>query len=71
MQITEALGWGRRPGQGGYSNDTGEGGVKGRWSLKLNGVEPFKSLYVVPEGGIPVSARSWTNLPAPRVVLIF
>ena len=51
LQIMEALGWGRRPGQGGYSNDTREGGVKGRWSLKLNGFEPFQSLYVVPEGG--------------------
>ncbi|KAK3168105.1 hypothetical protein OEA41_004551 [Lepraria neglecta] len=53
LQIMETLGWARRPGQGGYSNDTGEGGVKGRWSLKLNGVEPFKSLHVVPERGIP------------------
>lgn len=71
LQIMEALGWGHRPGQGGYSNNTGEGGVKWRWNLKLNRVEPFRSLYVVPEGGIPVSAIFWKNLPAPRVVLMF
>ncbi|KAL2057688.1 hypothetical protein ABVK25_002072 [Lepraria finkii] len=53
----EALGWGRGPGQGGYSNNTGEGGVKWRWNLKLNRVEPFRSLYVVPEGGIPEELR--------------
>lgn len=27
--------------------------MRGRWTLKLNGIHPFRSLYVVAEGSIP------------------
>ncbi len=52
-QIDDALGWGRR--QGGYRY-IGDGGVQDRWSFKLEGVTPLRSVYVVAEGSIPLRA---------------
>jgi len=52
QQILEALS-GKKSGQGAYHNNNGDGGVKGRWTLKLNGIWPYRSLYVVAHGSIP------------------
>ncbi|KAK4691691.1 hypothetical protein P7C71_g5362, partial [Lecanoromycetidae sp. Uapishka_2] len=52
LQILEALS-GKTSGQGAYHNNHGDGGVQGRWTLKVNGVYPYRSLYVVASGSIP------------------
>lgn len=44
--------------QGGYT-PKGDGGVKGKWSFKLEGIEPWRNVAVVAEGSMPWrSARS-------------
>lgn len=52
LQILEALS-GKTGSEGAYHNNNGDGGVKGRWTFKLNGIYPYRSLYVVPFGSIP------------------
>ena len=51
--VIDALGWGTR--QGGY-HYIGDGGVQGRWSFKLYGVEPARNVYFVAEGSLPLKS---------------
>jgi len=43
LQILDALS-GRRPGQGAYHNNHGDGGISGRWTLELPGVHPVRTI---------------------------
>jgi GrpB-like predicted nucleotidyltransferase (UPF0157 family) len=52
--IHQRLVWGER--EGGYKY-IGDGGVKGRWSLKLEDVRPARHLYVVLEGSLLLKAH--------------
>ncbi|KAL2039875.1 hypothetical protein N7G274_007278 [Stereocaulon virgatum] len=47
----DALAW--APCQPGYRY-IGTGGVRDRWSFKLNGIEPRRNVYVAAEGSLPV-----------------